>query len=96
MAWVVDSIDWYGFARTRGGWVDLAGRLSVPPDDRPEPAVTATGGVCAPIAPFYSFGPSGPAVRWDPWVEWHPPLPRLADLLPVIQAPRGAVRYGTP
>lgn len=94
--WVCRDIDWYGFARTRGGWVDAHGRLADPPEDRPEPTFTVPGGFCAPMTSYYSFGPSGRADHWDPWVEWHPPRQRLADLMPVIRVQRGAIRYGTP
>ena len=100
-AWVCESIDWYGFGRTRGGWVDAAGRLTEPwlplaLTSTAVPVITATGGFCAPATPHYTFGQPGTADHWEPWIEWHPPFKSLADLMPVVSAPRGAIRYGTP
>ena len=93
---VCRDIDWYGFGRTRGGWVDRHGFPADPPGHRSVPAVSARGGIVAPVSRIYEMGfVGGVAVGWDPWIEWHPPLKSLADLMPVVSAPRGAIRYGT-
>jgi hypothetical protein len=81
-AWVHDSIDWHGFARTRGGFT-AGGLLIDPPDEPPPDAIIAHGGL---VVPFL-------AARWDPWIEWHPSAPSLVVDLPTIRAPRGGIRY---
>lgn len=95
------EFNWHGFGRTRGGWVDAHGRLADPPRP-PNPelvhpgveALLATNGWCAPVEPLYDlFGARAPGVAWSAWIEWRPPFPGLAELLPKINMPRGPITF---
>lgn len=97
MNWI--TIDWKGFGRTRGGFVDAAGQPTYPPRQIIEGRTngcSSTGGWCAPPSPFYSFA-DGTPVGWDNWVEWRRvTYVSIRDLMPSFSASRGGITWLRP
>jgi hypothetical protein len=104
MSWI--TINWDAFGRTRGGFVDKDGNVSLPPKKPDPPAIEGrppTGAWCAPATPLYNiFGMKSYGERWDDWVEWHLIIDwniigrPVRESLPTIRAERGGIRYINP
>lgn len=90
------DVDWHGFGRTLGGFVDPWGRCAVPKLDEPTDELRAAGGIAAPVVPLYEFAAALPSrdVVWLDWLLWYPPWDPIE--LPVVRVSRGPVRYTLP
>lgn len=83
-------IDWSWFAVTRGGFFDRSGAPCSLDDLEERPAITASGGWCAPTSSFYGLTPTWEIEPgWHQWRPWHPPV----ELLPAFRAARGSIHF---
>lgn len=96
MRWLDDLIDFDGFARTLGGFVDEDGNVTRPtfdsPFDPPESSgdLVASGGWCRPVGILYSLWGSSTWWRDAVWVDdadWHP-VPEPARVFVYVPTPR--------